>query len=82
MRKDKNRRERTPSLGLSVLSLLLIAALWILFVGGTRRDEMIAGAGVLFSPERSYTWSGGRKHCVSQFDGRTSFKAGAFRGMS
>ena len=37
-----------PSLGLSASSLLLIAALWILFVGGTRRDEMIAGAGVFF----------------------------------
>ena len=48
MREDKKRRERMPSLGLSALSLLLIAALWILFVGGTRRDEMIAGAGVLF----------------------------------
>lgn len=48
MRKEKRRRERMPSLGLSVFSLLLIAALWILFVGGTRRDEMIGGAGVLF----------------------------------
>lgn len=48
MREDKKRRERMPSLGLSALSLLLIAALWILFVGGTRRDEMIAGAGVFF----------------------------------
>ncbi|HEX4169323.1 MAG TPA: hypothetical protein VHZ55_27995 [Bryobacteraceae bacterium] len=36
-----------PSLGLSVLSLLLIVALWILFVGGTRRNEMFVGAGVL-----------------------------------
>ncbi len=46
MREDKKRRERMPSLGLSALSLLLIAALWILFVGGTRRDEMIVGASV------------------------------------
>jgi hypothetical protein len=32
---------------LSTLSLLLIAAIWILFVGGTRRNEMVVGAGVL-----------------------------------
>lgn len=43
---SERHRERMPSLGLSALSLLLIAAFWILFVGGTRRDEMIAGAGV------------------------------------
>jgi hypothetical protein len=30
---------------------LLITALWILFVGGTHRDEMIAGAGVFFLSE-------------------------------
>jgi hypothetical protein len=46
VRKDERHRERMPSLGLSALSLLLIAAFWILFVGGTRRDEMIVGAGV------------------------------------
>lgn len=48
MTSDKLRGVRMPSLGLSALSLLLIAALWILFVGGTRRDEMVVGAGVLF----------------------------------
>ena len=48
MRPDKKRRERMPTLGLSAISLLLIAALWILFVGGTRRDEMVVGAGVFF----------------------------------
>jgi hypothetical protein len=37
-----------PSIGLSALCLLLIVALWIVFVGGTRRNEMIVGAGVFF----------------------------------
>jgi hypothetical protein len=31
----------------AAISLLLIVGLWILFVDGTRRDEMIVGAGVL-----------------------------------
>jgi hypothetical protein len=33
--------------GLNALVAFLIAVVWILFVGGTRRDEMIVGAGVL-----------------------------------
>jgi hypothetical protein len=36
-----------PSIGLSALCFLLIAVLWIVFVGGTRRNEMVVGAGVL-----------------------------------
>lgn len=48
MRTGKKHAERMPSVGPCVLSLLLIVTLWILFVGGTRRDEMITGAGVLF----------------------------------
>jgi multisubunit Na+/H+ antiporter MnhE subunit len=35
-----------PSLGLSAGTLTLIVLLWIVFVGGTRVDEMIVGAGV------------------------------------
>lgn len=38
---------RVPSFGVAAISLLLIVGLWILFVDGTRRDEMIVGAGVL-----------------------------------
>jgi hypothetical protein len=36
-----------PSIGLSALCFLLIAVLWIVFVGETRRNEMVVGAGVL-----------------------------------
>lgn len=36
-----------PPLGLCGWTLLLIVMLWIIFVGGVRRDEMIVGIGVL-----------------------------------
>jgi hypothetical protein len=36
-----------PPLSVCILPLLLIAILWILFVGGTRLDEMFAGIGVI-----------------------------------
>jgi len=45
---DKQRGVRRPSLRLSAISLALIAAFWILFVGGNRRNEMVVGAGVFF----------------------------------
>lgn len=48
MRPDKKHWEGMPSLGLVALFLLLVTALWILFVGGTRGNEMILGAGVFF----------------------------------
>ncbi len=35
------------SFGLCALSLLLMVVLWIVFVGGARRNEMLVGAGVL-----------------------------------
>jgi hypothetical protein len=37
-----------PSFVLSGLFLVSAIALWILFVGGTRRDEMLVGLGVAF----------------------------------
>lgn len=40
-------RARVPSLWVCLTGMLLIAGLWILFVGGTQFDEMIVGVGVL-----------------------------------
>lgn len=40
-------RLQAPSLGLSILSSLTIAVLWMLFVGGTRAHEMVVGFIVL-----------------------------------
>jgi protein-S-isoprenylcysteine O-methyltransferase Ste14 len=48
VRQETQGHARKPSLGLCALSVVLIVALWILFVGGTRRNEMIVGVGVLF----------------------------------
>jgi hypothetical protein len=48
VRREPQGQARKPSLGLCALSVVLIAALWILFVGGTRRNEMFVGVGVLF----------------------------------
>jgi hypothetical protein len=45
-RTDRLLAQKT-SLGLWAIALPLVALLWILFVGGVRRDEMIAGVGVL-----------------------------------
>lgn len=39
---------RKPSLVLCGLSVVAVVSSWILFVGGTRRNEMLVGAGVLF----------------------------------
>ena len=47
MRRETDGRGRKPSLGLCVLSVLLVVVLWILFVGGIRRNEMLVSAGVL-----------------------------------
>ena len=47
MRRADKRNARWPSAGASTLCLASIAVLWIVFVGGTRRDETITGAGVL-----------------------------------
>ena len=47
MKRETPGHPRNLSLGFFALSALLIAALWILFVGGTRRNEMLVGAGVL-----------------------------------
>ena len=42
------RREKRPSLYFCALVLASVCALWIVFVGGVRRDEMVVGIGVLF----------------------------------
>jgi hypothetical protein len=47
MSQQKSEPQKSVSVGLCVIALFLMAILWILFVGGTRRDEMIVGAGVL-----------------------------------
>lgn len=48
MRHRKDSPEQRPSLRLCIVVLVLISLLWIVFVGGVRRDEMIVGVGVLF----------------------------------
>lgn len=47
MRRETQGRAQKPSFGICVLSVLFIAILWILFVGGLRRDEMFVGVAVL-----------------------------------
>ena len=47
MSPDKGRSSRRPTVVLSALTLLTMIVLWVLFVGGTRRNEMIAGAAVV-----------------------------------
>lgn len=47
MRPEMQERGRKPSLSLCALSVLFVAVLWILFVGGIRRNEMFVGAVVL-----------------------------------
>lgn len=42
----KHRREVRSEI-LSALAIVLMSALWIVFVGGVQRDEMVVGAGVL-----------------------------------
>jgi hypothetical protein len=42
-----SKESRPASFGFSALAAILMAVLWILFVGGTRRNEIIVGAGVL-----------------------------------
>lgn len=46
-RAKQHRPPIQPSLPKSVLTLLLLMVLWIVFVGGTRIDEMIVGAGAI-----------------------------------
>lgn len=41
MSREKSEPQKSVSVGLCVLSVSLMAVLWIVFVGGTRRDEMI-----------------------------------------
>lgn len=47
MNHESSRPHKHVSFGLCIFSMSLMAVVWILFVGGTRRDEMIVGAGVL-----------------------------------
>jgi hypothetical protein len=47
MRRNTQERARKPSLGLCAWFVLFVILLWILFVGGTHRNEMFVGAGVL-----------------------------------
>ena len=47
LRRSRQVGVRRPPLSLCALILLLIALLWILFVGGTRRNEIIVGTVVL-----------------------------------
>jgi hypothetical protein len=47
VRRANQLRAGVPPPNLCLLPALLIAILWILFVGGVRLDEMIVGAGVI-----------------------------------
>ncbi len=47
MRSAMTHRLKRPSWGLPILGCLAIAALWVLFVGGTRAHEMLVGSVVL-----------------------------------
>ena len=47
MRSAMTHRLKRPSWGLPILGCLAIAALWVLFVGGTRAHEVFAGFAVL-----------------------------------
>ncbi len=47
MRQETHGPARKLSFGLCVLFMLFAVVLWIVFVGGTRRNEMLVGAGVL-----------------------------------
>lgn len=47
MKRETKEREGQPSLGISACVLLLLIVLWIAFVGGTRRNEMLVGGAVV-----------------------------------
>lgn len=47
MSSGRQQRSQRPSPSATTFSVSLVIALWILFVGGTRRDEMIVGVGVV-----------------------------------
>ena len=51
VKRENTHRVQSPSFGLCLGSILFIAALWIVFVGGIHRNEMLVGAAVLLLSE-------------------------------